>query len=59
MYYIKVNKDNNRVLFVATYYDYIPQGVIAVADYPHYHPIQEYLYKDGEFIYSPDKLKQK
>jgi hypothetical protein len=52
MYYLKLRK-NNRIAYVATYYDRIPDGMIAVSSYPKGKPISDYLYVDDQFIYDP------
>jgi hypothetical protein len=57
MYYLKID-ENNRIIYSAGYFDYIPFNLIPVESYPTEHPITDYLYINGEFIYSPDKKRK-
>jgi hypothetical protein len=57
MYYIKLDK-NNRVIYSVRCFDYVPSNLISVEFRPTEHPITDYLYINGEFIYSPNKDKE-
>jgi hypothetical protein len=45
--------EDGRVLSVGMYAKatYIPSGAVLVDSFPE--PVTDYLYKDGEFVYSP------